>query len=120
VGLIYAGLWTFFIGVIYHDYYFASPDIIFYEVLFFLHMGMAIEAFILWEHIKSMSPLIFLIVTSWFTINFISDYTLDTHPVIPTYRIELVIALAFISTVIPLWLVYLQNRPRRNNLPTEE
>ncbi len=101
MGLIKYSLWTLFVLLYFHNYFLTN---IFGIFLFFAHIGMFLENFL----IKEKENLIILI---WFLINDIVDYGLNMHPYLPKIDLN-IIAISFLLTFISY---YLLSFFRRNN-----
>ncbi|MFQ6051085.1 MAG: DUF1405 domain-containing protein [Candidatus Hydrothermarchaeota archaeon] len=82
VGLIKYGSWTVSAIALYSDY-FLSQNFSLYSILFFAHIGMALESLVLYPILNPSKKTIAL-VFSWFLINDTSDYAFGTLPYLPS------------------------------------
>lgn len=81
VGLIKYGFWTVLVVALYREYYFASDPLL-YSVLFILHVGMILEAFII-PHIFKFTKWTLFFALGWFLLNDVMDYFFGTAPYLP-------------------------------------
>ena len=72
------GLWTVFVLIYYSEIFFTGNALPLYLFMLFSHLGMALQAFIVfyWENIELKH---LGLAFAWFLLNDIIDYTLGTH-----------------------------------------
>jgi len=81
VGLIKYGFWTVLVVTLYRDYYFTNDPLL-YSVLFLLHIGMILEAFII-PQIFRFTEGTLSVALVWFLLNDMMDYFFGTAPYLP-------------------------------------
>lgn len=100
VDLIKVGIWTLFVFLIYRDYYFSPAGFEFTSILFALHLGMVIEAFVLIKSLEALRARELIFMLFWFLLNDLFDYYLDAHPIIRLAQISLVMSFAFTTSLV--------------------
>lgn len=83
IGLIKYGFWTVLVISLYFEYYVAS-NLFLYALLFFLHIGMIAQAYII-PQISGFSKDALIIALVWFLANDVMDYFFGTVPYLPDY-----------------------------------
>ncbi|MFQ6063162.1 MAG: DUF1405 domain-containing protein [Methanosarcinales archaeon] len=111
IGLLKYGIWTMFVILLYSDYYLQPESITFEILLFSMHFGMPLLAFTLLQDIKKIKVKEFLAITAIFFIFDIFDYFLDTHPIIPLDKIEVVMYFTFLESIWIPMLVWFYLKP---------
>ncbi len=104
------GIWT--IGVIGHAYLVVGSLGPLNALLFWSHVGLLAEGLI-YASIFRPRPLHLALPATWFVVNDVSDYVLGTHPSLPLAgQWPLALALAIVTTILSLCVVYVFSRPR--------
>lgn len=98
VGLIKYGLWTVFVVWYFGSVFFSlSPTL--YSILFPLHIGMMAEGFVLLPRFKAEKRHA-LPVLIWFLLCDVLDYSIGTHPWVPSGKMDLLYGESVLSSII--------------------
>jgi len=99
------GLWTVFVLLYYSEIFFMGQELL-YVFMFFSHLGMAVQAFLVfyWQNfrLKELG-----IVGAWFLLNDLVDYTLGTHTYLYTENVFAAEITAYTLTVTGLVIGYI-------------
>lgn len=106
VANVKVGLWTVFVLLYYYEDFF-DRDPVLRWFLFWLHVGMAGQAFVLFQDLRrhQLRGGGFAVLAAVFLIHDVVDYSLGTHPILPRSPDAIVVATTVALTVLSLALV---------------
>jgi uncharacterized membrane protein YpjA len=85
IGLVKVGLWTAFVLKFHADAFYAPDRAALSEILYWLHLGMVAEAFLLRPSARALPPAL-----GWYLLDWALDYGLGIYPRIPAREIGFV------------------------------
>ncbi len=106
IGLNKIGIWTIFVLFWNYDYYFSPGTREFRAVILLLHVGMMLVAMTLLKEMKNLSMSGYLSIFSFFALSDFVDYSIGTHPIIPSESIEVVMWVTFALTLLTCALTF--------------
>ena len=114
VGLAKYGTWTVIVVLGFSTFYF-SIDSTLYTVLALMHVTMAAEFILPLLLIRKLKYRLTAIALVWFLANDFADYSLGTHPPVPTNEISLIAAFTFLLTPLFIAIAYCTARFLNNS-----
>ncbi len=105
IGLIKYGFWTVLVISLYCEYYVAS-NLFLYVLLFFLHIGMLAQAYII-PQISGFPGRALIIALIWFLANDVMDYFFGTAPYLPDYMYH---NLLFVESILMTIILVIYSR----------
>lgn len=114
IGLNKVGIWTIFVLLYNHDYYFSPGTRDFRLVIFLLHVGMMLVSMTLLKEMEKLKMREYLMLFGFLMLFDIVDYVIGTHPVIPSGSVEAakLAAFALTMTVSALTFYYLESKSK--------
>lgn len=106
-GAIKYGIWTLSVLLYFGNYFFAPELFMESSILFILHIGLILEAFLLIGK-NNVGMLLLLIAFGWYFLNDWIDYELGMHPYLPAVN-EFLIAFTVGLSIFSVLLVYVSN-----------
>lgn len=85
IGLVKVGLWTAFVLKFHADSFYAPDRAMLSEALYWLHLGMVAEAFLLRPSLRALPWAL-----GWYLLDVALDYGLGVYPRIPSQNLEFV------------------------------
>lgn len=114
IGLNKVGIWTIFVLLWNHDYYFSLQTRDFRFVILLLHVGMILVALTLLKEMKKLNKWEYLLIFGFFVVSDFFDYVAGTHPIIPLESIGVVKWMTFALTIMTstLTFYYMEKSPK--------
>ena len=107
IGLNKVGIWTIFVLLWNHEYYFSPETRNYRFVLILLHIGMILVALTLLKEMEKLNFTGYMFIFGFFIVSDFFDYVIGTHPVIPLESVPVVmwvtIALSIITSALTFY-----------------
>lgn len=106
IGLNKVGIWTIFVLFWNYDYYFSPETRNYRFVLLLLHVGMILVSLTLLKEMGKLNLTGYLLIFGFFVVSDFIDYSIGTHPIIPTESVPVVMWMTIALTIVTSALTF--------------